>query len=130
MQNYIDAGLLTGDGRKNTPHNDLLFDYNVRNPGFTTVTWVPEPATVALMGLGVVGMIIRRRRMQVYAQLGSEVEAVETLEDEPAVSQPAPSARTATPPGRRARTGEATPSAAGAPSPPGEADGDIGRTPR
>jgi len=39
---------------------DWLYDYNVRNPGKTTVSAIPEPATIALLGFG--GLVLRRRK--------------------------------------------------------------------
>jgi hypothetical protein len=56
---YIDAGLLTAYG--GASYADWQYDYNVRNDFRTTVTAIPEPATVALLSLGAL-VILRRRK--------------------------------------------------------------------
>ena len=45
---YRDNGLITAYGGAGT----LLADYDDRTPGKTTVTAIPEPATIDLLGLG------------------------------------------------------------------------------
>jgi hypothetical protein len=52
---YIDAGLLAA-----SEGWELLYDYDISNVGKTTVTAIPEPATIALLCLG--GFALRRRR--------------------------------------------------------------------
>ena len=52
---YISNGWLTGNGND----YDILFDYDATNPGKTTV-FVPEPATMCLLGLGIFGFIRRK----------------------------------------------------------------------
>jgi hypothetical protein len=56
----IDAGLLTAYGGWSGA--DWQYDYNVRNAGMTTVTAIPEPATVALLSLGALVLLRRRRK--------------------------------------------------------------------
>ena len=52
---YIDAGVLgASEGW------ELLYDYDVSNAGKTTLTAIPEPATIALLCLG--GFVLRFRR--------------------------------------------------------------------
>lgn len=54
LQNYADNGRILGVG-------DLEID-TTRNPGFTTAYVIPEPASMMLIGAGVIGMMARRRR--------------------------------------------------------------------
>jgi len=55
----IGAGLITAYG--GTSGAECQYDYDVLNPGKTTVTAIPEPATIALLGLG--AFALRRRRI-------------------------------------------------------------------
>lgn len=55
---YIAAGLMTAYGGASGA--EVLYDYDVANAGKTTVTAIPEPATIALLGLGL--LALRRRR--------------------------------------------------------------------
>ena len=56
----IDAGLLTAYGGWSGA--EWQYDFNVRNAGMTTVTAIPEPATVALLSLGALVLLRRRKR--------------------------------------------------------------------
>jgi len=57
---YIDAGQLTAYGGWSGA--EWQYDYNVRNAGQTTVTAIPEPATVALLTFGALVLLRRRKR--------------------------------------------------------------------
>jgi len=52
---YIANGWLTGNGND----YDIMYDYNITTPGKTTI-FVPEPATICLLGLGIVALIKRK----------------------------------------------------------------------
>jgi len=54
----IQAGLVTAYG--GVSGAECRYDYDVSNPGKTTVTAIPEPATIILLGLGL--FALRRRR--------------------------------------------------------------------
>ncbi len=49
-------GTLTANGGTGT----LVYDYNITNPGKTTITAIPEPMTLTLLGIGL--LCVRRRR--------------------------------------------------------------------
>jgi hypothetical protein len=53
---YAANGWLTGNGTE----DDLMYDYNVTNPGKTTVWAIPEPATICILAIGAFGL--RRRK--------------------------------------------------------------------
>ncbi len=57
----ITAGLLTAYGTNGSgPVIQWQYDYNVRNPDRTTVSVIPEPATLILLSLG--GLVLRHRK--------------------------------------------------------------------
>ncbi len=59
----ISAGLLTAYGTNGSgPVVQWQYDYNVRNPGKTTVSAIPEPATIILLSLGGLALRHRKRR--------------------------------------------------------------------
>jgi len=59
---FINSGLITVCGYVVTDEwPGWVMDFNIRNAGMTTVT-VPEPATIALLGLGGLVMLRRKRR--------------------------------------------------------------------
>ena len=60
MNDYINAGKIIGAGIPLNPN--LAVDFNVTNPGRTTVQLIPEPATVMLFALGLGGIVLRKRR--------------------------------------------------------------------
>jgi hypothetical protein len=57
---YIDAGSLIAFG--GWAGAEMLFNYDTLNPGKTTVLAIPEPATVALLGLGALVLLRRRKK--------------------------------------------------------------------
>ncbi len=54
---YAANGLIAGNGVLGAVQTDLT-----TNLGFTTVTVIPEPSTMLLVGLGLGGLLIRKRR--------------------------------------------------------------------
>lgn len=56
---YIQAGLMTAYG--GASGGEVRYDYDIANAGKTTVTAIPEPATVLLIGLGGFALIRRKR---------------------------------------------------------------------
>ena len=60
LTGYANANLIGGNGVPG-PSN-LLIDFDVTNPGFTTVRAIPEPATMMLLGLSLGGLLVRRRQ--------------------------------------------------------------------
>jgi len=54
---FIDDGRIAGYGGAGT----LNVNYDITNPGKTTLTAVPEPATICRLALGGLGLIRRRR---------------------------------------------------------------------
>lgn len=57
LNDYVDANKIIGEGINDNAN--LVVD-QVLNPGFTTVYLVPEPTSLALLGLG--GLMVMRRR--------------------------------------------------------------------
>jgi len=55
VQTWIGGGFMTGNGND----RDIKYDYNITTSGATTV-WVPEPATICMLGIGVFGLIRRK----------------------------------------------------------------------
>ena len=60
LTDYAIADKLAGNGVPGL--SNLVIDFDITNPGFTTVTTIPEPSTLLLLGLGLGGVLIRRRR--------------------------------------------------------------------
>lgn len=58
IRSYIEAGLITAYGGWSGA--ELLYNYNTTKTCYTTLTAIPEPATIALLGLG--GFALLRRR--------------------------------------------------------------------
>jgi len=59
IRTLIQTGLLTAYGGAAGAY--CQYDYDIANPGKTTVTAIPEPATVALLSLGILALRRRRR---------------------------------------------------------------------
>ena len=57
----VDTAWLHMDEPDN-PADIIVYDYNITNPGYTTVWAVPEPASLALCGFGSLLLLMRRRR--------------------------------------------------------------------
>jgi len=53
---FIGNGWITGYGSE----DNVMYDYNVTNPGDTTVWAVPEPATICILAIGALGLLRRK----------------------------------------------------------------------
>ena len=60
VQDYINLGVLTGYGNS----ANVRYDFDLTNPGFTTVNAVPEPSTIVLLlcGMATAGLFLRSQR--------------------------------------------------------------------
>ena len=59
IRGYIEAGLITAYGGWSGA--ELLYNYNTTRECYTTLTAIPEPATIALLGLGAFALLRRRK---------------------------------------------------------------------
>ena len=59
IRSYIEAGLITAYGGWSGA--ELLYNYNTTKPCYTTLTAIPEPATIALVALGAFALFRRRK---------------------------------------------------------------------
>lgn len=57
---YLNDGSITAYG--GLAGAELLYDFNTTNEGKTTVAAIPEPATIALLGLGALVLLRRRKK--------------------------------------------------------------------
>jgi hypothetical protein len=55
IQGYVNSGKLTGYGSA----SNIVISLTA-NPGYTTITAIPEPATLSLLGLGLIGFLKKR----------------------------------------------------------------------
>jgi hypothetical protein len=55
VSTWIGGGFMTGNGND----LDIKYDYNITTPGATTV-YVPEPATICMLGIGILGLLRRK----------------------------------------------------------------------